>query len=74
MRVLDIAIVHIWFQPLFAWLGLLTLLLLIGTAVMGYSLIKGWMTNIKLHQGVAALTLTVGLVHAILALSTIMVF
>lgn len=67
----DVALVGIWFQPLFAWMGLLTIISLLITATLGYSMIKGWYRNIKTHMRMAALTLTLGIIHAILALSTL---
>lgn len=70
----DIAVTNVIFQPLFAWLGLLTFLLLLTTATIGYSMIKGWTRNIRLHKRVAALTLSVGIVHAVLALSVLFGF
>ena len=70
----DIAITNVISQPLFAWLGLITFLSLVATATIGYSMIKGWTRNIKLHKYVAATTLLIGLVHAVLALSTLFSF
>ncbi|AFD00953.1 hypothetical protein Mtc_2218 [Methanocella conradii HZ254] len=67
----DIAITNIVFQPLFAWLGLLTLLSLIMTALYGYLLAKGKARSIQTHKRLAALTLAIGIIHAILALSTL---
>jgi len=74
MSVHDIALITIGFQPLFAWLGLLTILLLITTASYGYLLFKGKVRNFRNHMMLAATTLTVGLIHAVLALSTILGF
>ncbi|HEY3421824.1 MAG TPA: hypothetical protein VGK13_01605 [Methanocellaceae archaeon] len=70
----DIAVTTVISQPLFAWLGLLTILSLLATATIGYGMIKGWTRNIKLHKYVAATTIVIGLVHATLALSTLFSF
>jgi hypothetical protein len=64
----EIAIINIVFQPLFAWLGLLTLLSLIMTALYGYLLARGKARSIQTHKRLAALTLACGVAHAILAL------
>lgn len=70
----DLAVTNVVFQPLFAWLGLLTFLLLVATATIGYSMVKGWTRDIKLHNRVAALTLIVAVIHATLALSVLFGF
>ena len=70
----DLAVTNVISQPLFAWLGLFTFLLLVSTATIGYSMVKGWTRNIKLHKYVAATTLVVGLVHATMALSVLFGF
>jgi hypothetical protein len=70
----DIAVTNVISQPLFAWLGLCTFLLLVTTATIGYSMVKGWTRNIKLHKYAAATTLIVGLVHATMALSVLFSF
>jgi hypothetical protein len=70
----DIAITNVAGQPLFVWLGLLTFLLLLGTATIGYSMIRGWTRNIKLHKYVAASTIIVGLMHATMAMSVLFGF
>ena len=70
----DIAVMTVASQPLFAWLGLLTILSLFVTATIGYSMIKGWIRNIKVHKYAAATTIVVGLIHATLALSTLFSF
>jgi hypothetical protein len=67
----SIAVTNVIFQPLFAWLGLLTFLSLITTASYGYLLIKGKVRSIPTHKRLAASTLTLGIIHAILALSTL---
>ncbi len=67
----DIALTTIWFQPLFAWLGLLTIISLLITAALGYSMVRGWYRKIKTHMYMAALTVTLGIIHGILALSTL---
>ena len=67
----NIAVTHIIFQPLFAWLGLLTILSLITTASYGYLLIKGKVKSIPTHKRLAATTLTLAIIHGILALSTL---
>jgi hypothetical protein len=67
----DIALITVWFQPLFAWLGLLTIISLLITATLGYSMVKGWYRNIKTHMRMAALTVTLGIIHGILALTTL---
>ena len=70
----DIAVTNVISQPLFAWLGLLTFLLLLCTATIGYSMIKGWTRNIKLHKYAAASTIIVGLVHMTMAMSVLFGF
>ncbi len=71
MSIRDIAVTMIWFQPLFAWLGLLTFLMLLTTASYGYMLFKGKVRSFKTHMGLAATTILLALVHASLALSTL---
>lgn len=72
MSIRDIAITMVGPQPLFAWLGLLTILLLLTTASYGYLLFKGKVRSFKNHMMLAATTIVVALAHAILALSTIL--
>jgi hypothetical protein len=72
MSLRDIAITMIGPQPLFAWLGLLALLLLLATAGYGYALFKGKVRSLKAHQWLAGSTLVVMLVHAGLALATML--
>lgn len=69
MSLRDIATTVLWFQPLFAWMGLLTFLMLIVTASYGYALIKGKTRSIPTHMRLAALTLVVGIIHLVLALT-----
>ena len=69
MSVRDIAVIQIGPQPLFAWLGLLTFLLLLTTASYGYALIKGKVRSIPTHKTLAALTLVSAAIHMTLALS-----
>lgn len=71
MSIRDIAITMIWALPLFAWLGLLTFLSLITTASYGYMLFKGKVRSFKTHMALAATTILLALVHATLALSTL---
>ncbi len=71
MSIRDIAVTTIGFQPLFAWLGLLTFLMLIITASYGYMLFKGKVRNFRTHMYLAATTILAGLLHALLALSTL---
>ncbi len=71
MSLRDIAVTMVWFQPLFAWLGLLTLIMLLTTAGYGYALMKGKTRSIRNHQLLAAATIVIGAVHATLALSTL---
>ena len=71
MSLRDVAITMIWFQPLFAWLGLLTILSLITTAGYGYMLFKGKVRSFKTHMTLAATTITLAIIHAVLALSTL---
>ncbi|HTY90027.1 MAG TPA: hypothetical protein VMC84_02515 [Methanocella sp.] len=70
MSIRDIAITMVWFQPLFAWLGLLTILLLMTTASYGYLLFKGKVRSLKAHMALAATTILLAFVHAMLAIST----
>jgi hypothetical protein len=67
----DVAVTMIWFQPLFAWLGLLTLLSLLTTASYGYLLFKGKFRSFRTHMMLAATTIVLAIVHATLALSTL---
>jgi hypothetical protein len=71
MSVRDIAVMMIGPQPLFAWLGLLTLLSLLSTATYGYMLFKGKVRSFKNHMALAGTTIVLGLVHMVLALSTL---
>ena len=71
MSLRDVAITMIWFLPLFAWLGLLTLLSLLTTASYGYMLFKGKVRSFRTHMMLAATTITIAIVHATLALSTL---
>ncbi len=71
MSLRDVAITMIWFQPLFAWLGLLTFLSLLTTASYGYMLFKGKVRSFRTHMMLAATTITLAIVHAILALTTL---
>jgi hypothetical protein len=71
MSLRDVAITMIWFQPLFAWLGLLTLLSLLTTASYGYMLFKGKVRSFRTHMMLAATTITLAIIHATLALSTL---
>lgn len=67
----DIAMIQIWFQPLFAWVGLATVILLIITLVYGYGLVKGWSRSISTHMYLALLTLITGFIHGVLAATMI---
>jgi hypothetical protein len=67
----DIAITMVWFLPLFAWLGLLTFLSLLATAGYGYMLFKGKVRSFRTHAALAATTITLAIIHASLALSTL---
>jgi succinate dehydrogenase hydrophobic anchor subunit len=69
MSIRDIAVIQIGPQPLFAWMGLLTLLFLITTAAYGYALIKGKVMSIPTHKMLAVLTLVIAAIHMTLALS-----
>jgi len=71
MSLRDVATTMIWFQPLFAWLGLLTLLSLLTTASYGYMLFKGKVRSFRTHMMLAATTITLAIIHATLALSTL---
>jgi hypothetical protein len=71
MSLRDVAITMIWFQPLFAWLGLLTLLSLLTTASYGYMLFKGKVRSFRTHMMLAATTITLAIIHATLALTTL---
>ncbi len=71
MSLRDVAVTMIWFQPLFAWLGLLTILSLITTASYGYMLFKGKVRSFKTHMTLAATTIILGIIHAVLALTTL---
>lgn len=69
MSIRDIAVTMIWFQPLFAWLGLLTFFMLIITASYGYMLFKGKVRSFRTHMWLAAATIVSGVLHAVLALT-----
>ena len=71
MSLRDVAITMIWFLPLFAWLGLLTLLSLLTTASYGYMLFKGKVRSFRTHMMLAATTITLAIIHMTLALSTL---
>jgi hypothetical protein len=56
--------------PVVVWMGLTTITLLLSTAGYGYGLMKGKIKgSIKNHMTIAAITITVALVHAVLAIS-----
>ncbi len=69
MSLRDVAIIMVWSLPLFAWLGLLTLLSLLTTAGYGYMLFKGKVRSFQTHMMLAATTITLAIIHATLALS-----
>lgn len=69
MSIRDLATIQLGPQPLFAWLGLITFLLLMATASYGYALIKGKVRSIPAHKMLAALTLASAVIHATLAMS-----
>ena len=71
MSLRDIAITLIWSQPLFAWLGLLTILSLVTTATYGFMLFKGKVRSFRTHMMLASTTLILAIIHATLALSTL---
>ncbi len=71
MSMRDVALTMVWFLPLFAWLGLLTFLSLLATAGYGYMLFRGKVRSFKTHMGLAATTITLAAIHAILALTTL---
>jgi hypothetical protein len=66
----DIALIDIAGYPLVVYMGIITLLSLLSTAAYGYLLmknkIKGTIWN---HMRIAAVTIVVAIVHAVLALS-----
>lgn len=69
----DIALTSLGGFPLVVWLGLTTIILLISTATYGYLLFKGKIRgSIIFHRNLAFTTITVGLVHATLAVSLFM--
>ena len=72
MSIRDIAITMVGPEPLFVWLGLTTLIMLLTTASYGYLLFKGRVRSFKNHMLLAATTIVVALLHAVLALSTIL--
>lgn len=56
--------------PVVVWLGLITILLLLSTAIYGYGLMKGKIKgSITNHMRIAGVTIIMALVHAILAIS-----
>lgn len=66
----NIAMTTIAGFPLVVWLGLTAITLLLATAGYGYGLMKGKIRGqIKNHMALAAITITVALVHAVLAVS-----
>ena len=71
MSLTDVALTMVWALPLFAWLGLLTLLSLLTTASYGYMLFKGKVRSFRTHMMLAAATITLAIIHATLALSTL---
>jgi hypothetical protein len=70
MSLRDVALTSVWVLPLFAWVGLLTLLSLLTTASYGYMLFKGKVRSFKTHMMLAATTVTLAVIHAALALTT----
>ncbi len=72
MSLRDIALTAVWILPLFAWLGLLTLLSLLTTASYGYMLFKGKVRSFRAHMMLAATTITIAIIHATLAVSTLL--
>ena len=66
----NIALTEIAGFPLVAWLGLITITLLLSTATYGYLLFKGKIKgSIFFHRNLAITTICVALVHAVLAAS-----
>jgi hypothetical protein len=59
-------------KPLIMYLGILTLLSLLGTAIIGFLLMKGKMKppfiTIKTHRLMACLTISLALIHGILGI------
>ncbi len=56
--------------PLVVWIGLVTITLLLTTAGYGYGLMKGKIRgSIQNHMAIAAITIVIALVHAVLAIS-----
>lgn len=66
MAVQNFAFIMFAGLPLLAWGGILTLLLLIVTAILGYMSLKG-VGGVKLqtHKAFAVITIIVGLIHGI---------
>lgn len=66
----DIALINIAGYPLVVYMGILTLLSLLSTATYGYLLMKNKIKGtIRNHMRIAAVTITIAIVHAVLALS-----
>ena len=66
----DVATISIAGYPLVVYVGILTLLSLLSTATYGYLLYKGRIRGkIPDHMKIAAFTIGVAIVHAVLALS-----
>lgn len=70
-----IALTILWGLPVQTWLGVLTLILLISTATAGFLYYKRIIVfPFKVHPMLAAITIVVAIIHAILGFSIRFVF
>ncbi|MFA4942888.1 MAG: hypothetical protein WC564_04595 [Patescibacteria group bacterium] len=66
----SIALIPVLGQPLFLYLGLLSLILFLLAAVIGHLIFKGTKgVSFKWHPALAASAIIVGIIHMVLGLS-----
>ncbi|OPY28293.1 MAG: hypothetical protein A4E28_01612 [Methanocella sp. PtaU1.Bin125] len=66
----ELALLDVAGYPLVVYAGILTLLALLSTAAYGYLLMKNRIKGtIRNHMRIAAVTIAIGIAHAVLALS-----
>jgi hypothetical protein len=65
----EIAYFQIFGKPLVLYLGIITLLSFITTASIGLMIFRGVRIPFKFHPAMAGISLTLGIIHGILALS-----
>lgn len=70
MNLAQLAYTPIFGKPLIFYFGIITLTLLFSTAAVGYLSYKGKNVPFKLHIGLAAATLVVATLHALLGIAS----